>query len=53
MEWADKFHEYGKRDLHYRSGPLGLRRPRSDELVQGPFSPGRRSERSVPTSLCI
>ena len=28
-----------------RSIPLGVRRPDSDELLRGPFSSGRRSER--------
>jgi hypothetical protein len=32
----------------YRPAPLGLRRPGSDELFGGPFSPGRRSERYRP-----
>ena len=34
-----------------RPVPLGLRRRGSDELVVGPFSPRRRSERYRPGSL--
>jgi hypothetical protein len=34
-----------------RAGPLGLRRPGSDELAQGPFSRGRRSERPSPAPV--
>jgi len=32
--------------------PLGLRRPGSDELLYGPFSPVRRSERYSPGAFC-
>jgi len=35
----------------HRPGPLGLRRPGSDELVQGPFSLGRRSDRARPGAV--
>jgi len=37
--------------LSNRPGPLGLRRPGSDELVQGPFSLGRRSDRARPGAV--
>jgi len=33
-----------------RAGPLGLRRPGSDERAHGPFSPARRSKRPRPPS---
>jgi len=34
-----------------RAVPLGLRRPRCDELLRGPFSPRRRSERPGPVAF--
>ena len=37
----------------YRPAPLGVRRPGSDELFGGPFSPGRRSERHRPETLTM
>lgn len=37
--------------LSHRPGPLGLRRPGSDELVRGPFSLGRRSDRARPGAV--
>jgi len=37
--------------LSNRPGPLGLRRPSSDELVRGPFSLGRRSNRARPGAV--
>jgi hypothetical protein len=37
--------------LSHRPGPLGLRRPSSDELVRGPFSLGRRSDRARPGAV--
>jgi len=38
--------------LFGRAVPLGVRRPRCDELLSGPFSPRRRSERPSPGSFC-
>jgi len=38
--------------LFARAVPLGLRRRGSDELLRGPFSPRRRSDRPGPGSFC-
>jgi len=40
-----------RESLSNRPGPLGLRRPSSDELVRGPFSLGRRSDRARPGAV--
>jgi hypothetical protein len=40
-----------RESLSDRPGPLGLRRPGSDELVRGPFSLGRRSDRARPGAV--
>jgi len=47
MEWIDTFHEYRKRELP-SAGWTMLQRACAE-----PILPGRRSERSVPTSLCV